>query len=132
MRQREEDADAALAAMRQRPQPAAGAAAPPQAAAAAAAAQTIAPLRKSLLKMAKKALGFTDGGAPKGWRIEAPAIQPATFAALAGRPADVSLRTFVKSGAYHSVSLDACALFGCRASELQRFFKREGVGIEIA
>lgn len=136
-RQREADADAALAAMTQRPHP--GAAAPPQAAAAgfgaaaaaAASPQIVAPLRKSLLKMAKKALGFTDGGGPKNWRIEAPAIQPAIFAALAGRPADVTLRTFVKSGAYHSLDVDACTLFGCREGDLLRVFKREGVGIQI-
>ena len=127
-RQREADADAALQAMRQRP-----AMAPVFEAAAAGAAPTptVTPLRKSLLKMAKKALGFTDGGCPKNWRIEAPCIQPASFAALAGRPADVSLRTFVKTGAYYSVIVDACELFGCRESDLLRFFSREGVGIQI-
>ena len=105
---------------------------PPGSAAPAAAAPETAALRKSLLKLAKKALGFTEGGGPKNWRVEAPGVLPATFAALAGRAADSALRTFVKAGAYHSHDVDARALFGVRdASELLRVFKREGVGIQI-
>ena len=59
------------------------------------------------------------------------AVAAVTAAALAGRPADVALRTFVKSGAYHSLDMDACTLFDCRESDLLRVFKREGVGIQI-
>lgn len=124
-RAREEAADDALEALQAAPPP-------PAAAAPAAAAPETAALRKSLLKLAKKALGFTEGGGPKNWRVEAPGVLPATFAALAGRAADSALRTFVKAGAYHSHDVDARALFGVRdASELLRVFKREGVGIQI-
>lgn len=124
-RAREDAADDALEALQAAPLP-------PTAAAPAAAAPETAALRKSLLKLAKKALGFTEGGGPKNWRVEAPGVLPATFAALAGRAADSALRTFVKAGAYHSHDVDARALFGVRdASELLRVFKREGVGIQI-
>jgi hypothetical protein len=88
-------------------------------------------LRKSLLNLAKKALGFTDSGSPKNWRVEAPGIQTAVFAALAGRPADAALRTFVKAGAYYSHEADACELFGCKKADLLRIFKHEGVGIQM-
>ena len=105
---------------------------PPPAAVSAADTAEITALRKSLLKLTKKALGFKDGGGPKNWRVEAPGVGPATFAALAGRPADGTLATFVKAGAYHSHEVDACALFGVRGeSDLVRDFKREGVGIRI-
>jgi hypothetical protein len=128
-RKREEAADDALAALATAPPVATDAGSDSN---AAAPAQTIA-LRKSLLKLAKKALGFTDGGGPKNWRVEAPGIQPATFAALVGRPADAALATFPKNGAYHSHDGDACAIFGLRDdAELLRVFKREGVGIQIS
>lgn len=38
---------------------------------------SVATMRKGLLKMAKKSLGFTDSGAPKRWRIEVPAVDKA-------------------------------------------------------
>ena len=125
-RAREEAADDALEALQTAAPP------PPAAAAAAAAGPETTALRKSLLKLAKKVLGFTEGGGPKNWRVEVPAVRAATFAALAGRPADSTLRTFVKAGAYHSHDVDATALFAVRdSSELLRVFKREGVGIQI-
>ena len=150
-RQREEDADRALAALhRVAPPPArsgggdnpinldsdeeaapAPPAAPVPVPAPAVMPPEVAALRKSMLKLAKKALGFTESGGPKSWRVEVPGVQPATFAALAGRPADRTLATFVKSGAYHSHDVDAQVLFGCKESELLRIFKREGVGIQI-
>lgn len=133
-REREDAADEALAALAPPPAaPAAGAPAPPPATGAAAADTSA--LSKSLLKLAKKALGFTDGGGPKNWRVEAPGIPSATFAALAGRPSDTTLRTFVKAGAYYSHDVSASALFGLSSasasSHLTRVFKREGVGIQI-
>ena len=88
-------------------------------------------LRKSLLKLAKQALGFKDSSAPKQWRVEAPDVQPSVFAALAGRPADAALRTFVKTGAYYSHEAEALELFCCTQADLLRIFKREGVGIQI-
>ncbi len=88
-------------------------------------------LRKSLLKLAKKALGFKDSGGAKDWRIEVPGVQPSVFAALSGRPADSALQTFVKVGAYHSHEAEARELFRCTNADLVRFFTREGVGIEI-
>jgi hypothetical protein len=148
-RQREDDAESALAALERAVQPP-----PPNALldgraannapviaarnsddaaprpAAAAPAETAA-LRKSLLKLAKQALGFRDSGAPKPWRVEVPGVQPGAFAALAGRPADVALRTFVKAGAYLSHEVEAKELFRCAQADLLRVFKREGVGIEI-
>ena len=124
-RQREEAANEALASL-----------APPAVNAfstlmGSSAAATTAALRKSLLKLSKKALGFEQGGGPKDWRVEVPGVMPATFAALAGRPTDAALRTFAKAGAYHSHEIDACELYGCRESEMHRVFKREGVGLQI-
>jgi len=91
----------------------------------------LAALRKSLLKMAKQRLGFEDSGGPKSWRVEVPGQDAAAFAALAGRAGDDRLATFVKRGAYYHAEVSALALFGCAQSDLQRWFKREGVGIEI-
>ena len=152
-RQRQDEADSALAALQPRP-PApivsqgTGASnhavvmvgdsdddAPPPAAAtprpAAIAPPETSVLRKSLLKLAKQALGFRDSGAPKQWRVEAPGIQPGVFAALAGRPADAALRTFVKAGAFYSHEVAALEFFQCSQEDLVRFFRHEGVGIEI-
>ena len=91
----------------------------------------LAALRKSLLKMAKQRLGFEDSGGPKNWKVEVPGQDAAAFAALAGRAGDDRLATFVKRGAYYHAEVGARQLFGCARSELQRWFKREGVGIEI-
>ena len=121
-RKREDDADAALAAL----------VAPAGVPVAGAPAADTTKLRKSLLKMAKKALGFTDGGGPKHWRIEVPGVATATFAALCGRPTDAALATFPKAGAYHSHVVEARTLFAVRElPDLVRDFKREGVGIKI-
>ena len=98
---------------------------------AAVAPPETAPLRKSLLRLAKQALGFRDSGAPKPWRVEAPGVYPNVFAALAGRPSDSALRTFVKVGAHYSHEADCRVLFGCAEADLLRNFKREGVGIQI-
>ena len=150
-RQRQGDAESALAALQQAARPPAPIASPgtgasncgapiipasdpvdaaTRPAAVALPLETTA-LRKSLLKLAKQALGFKDSGAPKQWRVEAPNIQPSVFAALAGRPADAALRTFVKTGAYYSHEAEALELFCCTQADLLRIFKREGVGIEI-
>lgn len=154
-RQRQDDADSALAALQRASRPPAPMVsqhsavannsvilvsdsdnAAPLPAAAAPRPAAIAPpetsvLRKSLLKLAKQALGFKDSGAPKQWRVEVPGIQPSVFAALAGRPADAELRTFVKAGAYYSHEGAALELFQCTQEDLERFFSHEGVGIEI-
>ena len=150
-RQREDDAESALAALERAVQPpppialtlSGGRAAnnAPVIAArdsddaaprlAAVAPPETAALRKSLLKLAKQALGFRDSGAPKPWRVEVPGVQPAAFAALVGRPADAALRTFVKAGAHLSHEVEAKQLFHCTQADLLRVFKREGVGIEI-
>ena len=50
---------------------------------AAVAPQELAALRKSLLKLSKQALAFTESGGPKAWRVEVPGIQRNVFAALA-------------------------------------------------
>lgn len=107
-RQREDDADAALEAMRapKKKQQVVDLTDENDGAAAAAAAPLPAvntvKLRRSLLKMSKKAFGFTMGGAPAQWRVQVPSITPEVFAALCGRPADRALATFVKRGAYHT------------------------------
>ena len=94
-------------------------------------------LRKSMLRMAKKNLGFQYSGAPKDWRFEVPATTPETFAALLGRPEDTDLKTFVKKGAYYSEYAKAREFFQCPEpndgidDDLVRFFSREGVGIRI-
>lgn len=89
-------------------------------------------LRKSLLKLSKKQMGFTMGGGPKHFRVEVPCVRAANFAALAGRPTDDRLRTCVKNGTYFTHEFDdACELYKCRREELVRFFKRECVGQAI-
>lgn len=90
-------------------------------------------LRGSLLKMAKKKMGFEMSGAPSRWRIEVPGTSKATFAALMGQPADVNLDSFVKNGAYHTVEgYDVETLFGTKdESQLTKDFKREGVTQKI-
>lgn len=91
-------------------------------------------LRGSLLKLAKKNLGFERSGAPKNWRFEVPGTSTGTFAALMNRPADVDLDTFVKNGAYYTIDRhDAMELFGVKDEEkLVKQFKREMVGQRIA
>jgi hypothetical protein len=41
------------------------------------------------------------------------------------------LRTFVKAAAYHSQEAEALELFCCTQEDSARFFRHEGVGIEI-
>ncbi len=90
--------------------------------------QEIKKLRKGLLKIAKMNLGFETSGAPKKWRVDVPGTSKATFAALMGRPTDVDLECFVKTGAYYTESCDASKLFGtCEEAQLTEDFKREGV-----
>lgn len=91
-------------------------------------------LRASLLRIAKKNLGFEMSGSPKSWRFQVPGTMPPTFAALMGRPLDTELATFVKRGAYYSETMDASELFGQSSSDsdqLMKFFSREGVGQRI-
>jgi hypothetical protein len=148
-RQREDDAEIALAALQRAERSSVPIASPSTGASndapiildsdaddgvpqtAAVAPPETAPLRKSLLRLAKQALGFRDSGAPKPWRVEAPGVHPNVFAALAGRPSDAALRTFVKVGAHYSHEADCRVLFGCAEADLLRIFKREGVGIQI-
>jgi len=95
--------------------------------------QEIKKLRAGLLRMAKKKMGFEMSGAPSRWRIEVPGTSKATFAALMGRPADVDLASFVKTGAYHTVDrYEVETLFGTKnESQLTKDFKREGVTQKI-
>ncbi len=146
-RQREGDADQALAEFLRAPRPPAPVAVPgPGASSAAPVAladdhngsrtvavipQEIAALRKSLLKLSKQALAFTESGGPKAWRVEVPGIQRNMFAALADRSYDAELCTFVKAGAYYSHTVDALALFTCKEEDMLRVFKRQGVGLQI-
>ena len=87
----------------------------------------IAKLRGSLLRMAKKNMGFERSGAPKSWCVEVPGTTAATFAALMDRPEDVDLATFVKNGAYYTIQgHDATRLFGVKDDEkLTKYFSRE-------
>ena len=89
-------------------------------------------LRSSLLKNAKKKLGFEQSGAPKRWRFEVPGTSKQTFASLMGQPNDMELTTFVKNGAYYTVQgFDTNELFGLNGSnyesQLTKAFKRQGV-----
>ena len=89
-------------------------------------------LRSSLLKIAKKKLGFEQSGAPKRWRFEVPGTSKQTFASLMGQPNDSELSTFVKNGAYYTVQgFDTNELFGLNGcnyeSQLTKAFKRQGV-----
>ena len=89
-------------------------------------------LRSSLLKIAKKKLGFEQSGAPKRWRFEVPGTSKQTFASLMGQPNDSELSTFVKNGAYYTVQgCDTNELFGLNGnnyeSQLTKAFKRQGV-----
>lgn len=90
-------------------------------------------LRGSLLKMAKKNLGFEMSGAPKNWRFDVPGTSKATFAALMNRPDDLDLDTFVKNGAYYTVEgHSASKLFGIKdEGQLTKYFSREMVGQKI-
>lgn len=146
-RQRECNAEHALAELQQAPRAPAPVAAPgpgdssaapiiradtshaPQT--AAVAPQELAALRKSLLKLSKQALAFTESGGPKAWRVEVPGIQRNVFAAFAGRPLDGELRTFVKAGAHYSHTVDAVSLFACKEGDMLCVFKRQGVGLQI-
>jgi hypothetical protein len=96
-------------------------------------AKEISKLRGSLLRMAKKGMGFERSGAPKSWRIEIPGTSASTFAALMDRAKDVELATFVKSGAYYTVpDHDSSKFFGVRdEDELIKSFPREGVDQQI-
>mmetsp|Transcript_12121 Transcript_12121/g.19988 ORF Transcript_12121/g.19988 Transcript_12121/m.19988 type:complete len:282 (+) Transcript_12121:78-923(+) len=95
--------------------------------------QEIKKLRAGLLRMAKKKMGFEMSGAPSRWRIEVPGTSKETFAALMGRPTDVNLDSFVKTGAYHTVErYEVKTLFGTKnESQLTKDFKREGVTQKI-
>jgi hypothetical protein len=89
-------------------------------------------LRASLLRQAKKHMGFEMSGSPKNWRFEVPGTTAGTFCALMGRPTDTTLSTFVKKGAYYSVQHhDTGEFFGCDESKLFKNFSREGVSQKI-
>lgn len=107
----------------------AGAVTKPAASAPAKDSTEVKKLRASLLKMAKKNLGFERSGAPSNWRFVVPGTSPSTFAALMERPSDTDLQTFVKNGAYYTVERhDVSKLFGAKDAEaMTRKFKREGV-----
>ena len=51
--------------------------------------------------------------------------------ALVGRPTDVNLASFVKAGAYYSEDVEAMQLFACTEADMEKRFKREGVGMVI-
>jgi hypothetical protein len=54
-------------------------------------------------------------------------------AALAGRPQDPTLTSFVKVGAFHSESLSATAFFACAAADLpRRMFPSRDCGVQVA
>ena len=93
--------------------------------------QEVKNLRKGLLKMVKRNMGFQISGAPKNWRIEVPGTSKATFAALMFRPTDVDLDSFVKKGAYYTEQYEASKLFGTGEAQLTKNFNREGVKQEI-
>jgi len=93
--------------------------------------QEIKNLRRGLLKMVKRNMGFQMSGAPKNWRIEVPGTSKATFAALVGRHIDVDLDSFVKKGAYYTEQYEASKLFGTYEAQLIKDFNREGVRQEI-
>ena len=95
-----------------------------------AVAATAVKLRRSLLKLAKREMGFKDSGAPRDIRVEVPGVGAATFAHLRGVPSDPTLATLVKQGAYYSVRIDTGKLFG-KTADLSRFFARAGVGQEL-
>lgn len=95
-----------------------------------AAAATAVKLRRSLLKLAKRGMGFKDSGAPRDIRVEVPGVGAATFAHLCGVPSDPTLATLVKQGAYYSVRIDAGKLFG-KTADLSRFFAHDGVAQEL-
>eukprot|EP00976_Prorocentrum_cordatum_P016608 334139-Prorocentrum_minimum.AAC.3 len=85
-------------------------------------------LRKSLLRMSKKQLGFVKwGNTPDKWRVEVPMVSKATFAALVGRPTDTNLTSFVKGGAYYSEDVEATELFACNQDAMEKRFAREAV-----
>jgi hypothetical protein len=90
-------------------------------------------LRASLLKIAKKGMGFDMSGSPKNWRIEVPGMTAGMFAALMDRPTDVDLATFVKKGAYYTEEKhDANDFFGIsKPTQLWKTFRREGVTQQI-
>lgn len=90
-------------------------------------------LRNSLLKLAKKNMGFERSGAPKHWRFEVPGTTKATFAALMRQPNDTELSTFVKNGAYYTIEYyNAKNFFGKdNDNDLTKNFKREGVSQKI-
>lgn len=95
--------------------------------------QEIKKLRAALLRMTKKKMSFEMSGAPSRWRIEVPGTSKGTFAALMGRPNDVNLDSFVKTGAYHTVErYEVETLFGTKnESQLTKYFKREWVTQKI-
>jgi len=103
--------------------------------------QEIKNLRRGLLNMVKRNMGFKTegvivlpyyyGGAPKNWRIEVPDIPKATFAALMYRPTDVDLESFVKNGAYYTEQYEASILFRASQTRLTKYFDRERVTQKI-
>ena len=103
--------------------------------------QEIKNLRRELLNMVKRNMGFKTegvivlpyyyGGAPKNWRIEMSGIPKATFAALMYRPTDVDLESFVKNGAYYTEQHEASILFRASQTRLTKYFDRECVTQKI-
>lgn len=141
--QREREADAKLAAQEQKAAAAAAASTSSAAATATSSTTNAAPpeeskdlkkLRASLLKFAKKKMGFERSGSPKSWRVEIPNTSAATFAALMGRPQDDQLETFCKKGAYYTMEYYSThSFFGvCPDTDITKYFGREGVSQRIA
>ncbi|KAL7497811.1 hypothetical protein ACHAWT_005731 [Skeletonema menzelii] len=94
--------------------------------------QEVKNLRRALLKMAKKKLGFDMSGNAKNWSFEVHGISKATFAALMGRSTDVDLDSFAKYGAYYKEhhyeeNYEASKLFGTPETQLYKDFEREEV-----
>mmetsp|Transcript_18704 Transcript_18704/g.27714 ORF Transcript_18704/g.27714 Transcript_18704/m.27714 type:complete len:231 (+) Transcript_18704:239-931(+) len=93
--------------------------------------QEIKNLRRGLLKMVKRNMGFQMSGAPKNWRIETTGISKATFAALMYRPTDVDLESFVQNGAYYTEKYRASNFFGVDETRLTKYFEPEYVTQKI-
>ena len=85
-------------------------------------------LRSSLLRMAKKSMGFERSGAPSNWRFEVPGTSGATFAALMGRPGDVRRTSHPTAVLGTSVGrlTDVCRMSDGRLSDIRRDFCFEG------
>jgi hypothetical protein len=88
-------------------------------------------LRASLLNLAKKAACLANESTSKVWRVDLPGVEPDTFAALSGRPANPAPRSSTAVPSSYSHQARACELFICSKADLLQVFYRHGVGIQI-